>query len=123
MKTKIKKNNSVRLTNRLSKKTRIRKKVIGTLLRPRLCVYRSLNHMYAQVIDDSSGKTIAQASSVKLKTTKLNMTDKAKLVGKTIAEECAKKKLNEVVFDRNGFLYHGRVKTLADSARENGLKF
>jgi large subunit ribosomal protein L18 len=122
MKVVIKKSFSERLSNRLSKKTRIRKKVNGSSERPRLCIYRSLNHMYAQLIDDTTKKTIIQASSLDV-TQKMSMSKKAVEVGKLIAEKAKKSNIQDVVFDRNGFIYHGRVKALADSARENGLKF
>lgn len=105
-------------------KKRIRKNISGTSTRPRLSVFRSNKQIYAQVIDDVKGVTITSASShVKDSTQKVNKTDQAKLIGKEIAENASKVGIKEVVFDRNGYLYHGRVKALADSARENGLKF
>ena len=105
-------------------KKRIRKNISGTSTRPRLSVFRSNKQIYAQVIDDVKGVTIASASSnVKDSTQKVNKTDQAKLIGKVIAENASKAGIKEVVFDRNGYLYHGRVKALVDSARENGLKF
>ena len=105
-------------------KKRIRKNVSGTSTRPRLSVFRSNKQIYAQVIDDVKGVTITSASSnVKDSTQKANKTDQAKLIGKEIAENASKAGIKEVVFDRNGYLYHGRVKALAESARENGLKF
>tara|TARA_B100000886_G_scaffold331316_1_gene282696 strand:- start:637 stop:990 length:354 start_codon:yes stop_codon:yes gene_type:complete len=105
-------------------KKRIRKNISGTSTRPRLSVFRSNKQIYAQVIDDVKGVTITSASShVKDSTQKINKTDQAKLIGKEIAENALKAGINEVVFDRNGYLYHGRVKALAESARENGLKF
>ena len=105
-------------------KKRIRKSISGTSTRPRLSVFRSNKQIYAQVIDDVKGVTITSASSnVKDTTQKVNKTDQAKLIGKEIAENASKAGIKEVVFDRNGYLYHGRVKALADSARENGLKF
>ena len=105
-------------------KKRIRKNISGTPTRPRLSVFRSNKQIYAQVIDDVKGVTITSASSnVKDSTQKVNKTDQAKLVGKEIAENASKAGIKEVVFDRNGYSYHGRVKALADSARENGLKF
>ncbi|NUM60223.1 MAG: 50S ribosomal protein L18 [Bdellovibrionaceae bacterium] len=122
MKIIIKKTYSERLANRLSKKTRIRKKVAGTLIRPRLCIYRSLNNIYAQIIDDVSQKTLFQASSLEI-SSKVSLKQKAVEVGKLIAKKALENKVENVVFDRNGFIYHGRVKSLADSARENGLKF
>ena len=105
-------------------KKRIRKNISGTSTRPRLSVFRSNKQIYAQVIDDVKGVTITSASShVKDSTQKVNKTDQAKLIGKEIAENASKAGVKEVVFDRNGYLYHGRVKALAESARENGLKF
>ena len=105
-------------------KKRIRKNISGTSTRPRLSVFRSNKQIYAQVIDDVKGVTITSASSyVKDSTQKVNKTDQAKLIGKEIAENASKAGIKEVVFDRNGYLYHGRVKALAESARENGLKF
>jgi large subunit ribosomal protein L18 len=105
-------------------KKRIRKNISGTSTRPRLSVFRSNKQIYVQVIDDVKGVTITSASShVKDSTQKVNKTDQAKLIGKEIAENASKAGIKEVVFDRNGYLYHGRVKALADSARENGLKF
>jgi len=105
---------------------RIRKKMVGTQERPRLNVYRSLNHIYAQVIDDLKGVTIAAASTAEGKksdrTTGGNVVS-AKSVGKTIAERAKQKGITQVVFDRGGYLYHGRIKALADAAREAGLKF
>jgi len=106
---------------------RIRRKVTGTPERPRLCVFRSLNHIYAQIIDDGRGATLASASTVEqsvrgdLKS--LGNVAAAKVVGKVIAERAKAAGIEAVVFDRGGYLYHGRVKALADAARENGLKF
>ena len=105
-------------------KKRIRKNISGTSTRPRLSVFRSNKQIYAQVIDDVKGVTITSASShVKDSAQKVNKTDQAKLIGKEIAENASKAGIKEVVFDRNGYLYHGRVKAFAESARENGLKF
>ena len=100
---------------------RIRRKLSGTADRPRLNVYRSLNHIYAQVIDDQSGTTIVSASTIKLKSG--GNVAAAKEIGKTIAERAKEKGIKRVVFDRGGYLYHGRVKALADAAREAGLEF
>ena len=106
---------------------RVRTRVTGTPERPRLCVYRSLEHIYAQVIDDRSGRTIVSASSVD-KETKKNLKGggniaSAKAVGKIIAERAKAAGVAKVVFDRGGYKYHGRVKALADAAREAGLQF
>lgn len=106
-------------------KYRIRKKLKGTSERPRLCVFRSNSQIYAQIIDDTSGKTLVTASSMEkaLKGFKGTKTEKSVAVGKLIAEKAKQKGIQSVVFDRNGFLYHGRVKALADAAREGGLIF
>lgn len=98
----------------------LRKKVVGTDSRPRLSVFRSSKHIYAQIIDDSQSKTIIATSDIKETGTKM---EKAFKVGKKLAEKAIKKKLNNIVFDRGGFLYHGRVAKLAEGAREGGLKF
>ena len=100
---------------------RVRAKISGTAERPRLNVFRSLNHIYAQVIDDQKGITVASASSIKLKTG--GNIAAAKEIGKTIAELAIEKGVKKVVFDRGGYLYHGRVKAVADAAREAGLDF
>jgi large subunit ribosomal protein L18 len=103
---------------------RIRNKVTGTSERPRLAVFRSLKHIYAQVIDDSSGKTIASASSRdKDSSTRGANAAAAKAVGALIAKKAKDKGITQVVFDRGGYPYHGNIKALADAARENGLKF
>ena len=111
-------------------KFRIRKRVRGTEQRPRLSVFRSVSHTYVQVIDDMSGRTIASASTVEAavkgalpKEAKGGNVAGAKAIGKTIAERLIEKGVKRVVFDRNGFLYHGRVKAVADAAREAGLEF
>lgn len=102
---------------------RIRRKLAGTDERPRLNVYRSLNHIYAQVIDDQNGVTLASASTLALKVKTGGNVAAAKEIGKTIAERAVEKGIKKVVFDRGGFLYHGRIKALADAAREAGLEF
>lgn len=106
-------------------KNSIRKKVSGTPARPRLSVFRSNTGIYAQLIDDASGKTLAGASSMikEIKAAAGTKTDKSKLVGMEIAKRAKEKGIETVVFDRNGFQYHGRVKALAEGAREGGLKF
>jgi large subunit ribosomal protein L18 len=110
---------------RLRRKAHIRKRVEGSQHRPRLTVYRSLNHIYAQVIDDVSGKTLASASTLspELKEAKGKKKERAKEVGKLVARKCQEAKIETVVFDRNGFVYHGRIAAVADGAREGGLKF
>ena len=111
-------------------KFRLRKRTTGNTERPRLTVFRSVAHMYVQVVDDSSGQTIASASTVEpavkgslKKDAKGGNVAGAKLIGKAIAERLLEKGVKRVVFDRNGFLYHGRVKAVADAAREAGLEF
>jgi len=106
---------------RQKRHNRVRKIVEGTAARPRLVVTRTLKEIYAQVIDDKAGKTLASASSLKIK--KGNKTEKAKEVGAAVAKAALATKIDTVVFDRSGNAYHGRVKALAESARENGLKF
>jgi large subunit ribosomal protein L18 len=106
---------------------RVRQKVSGTPERPRLAVYRSLNHIYAQVIDDGAGKTLVSASSVDKETRKQTKgggnVATAKVIGKIIAERAKAAGISQVVFDRGGYKYHGRVEALAQAAREAGLKF
>ena len=107
---------------RARRRARVRRTVQGTDRRPRLSVYRSNKHMYAQVISDESGKTIVAASTLKVDGATGNR-KAAKEVGERIAELCRAQNINEVVFDRNGFLYHGRIKEVAEAARAAGLKF
>jgi large subunit ribosomal protein L18 len=102
---------------------RIREKLSGTTERPRLNVFRSLNHIYAQVIDDQKGETLASVSTLALKLKTGGNVAAAKEIGKAIAEKATAKGIKRVVFDRGGFLYHGRIKALADAAREGGLEF
>ena len=111
--------------NRIRKRihARIRQKLSGTAERPRLNVYRSLNHLYAQVVDDQKGETLVAASSLALKLKTGGNVAAAKEIGKSIAEKAKEKGIKKVVFDRGGFLYHGRIKALADAAREAGLEF
>ena len=109
---------------RLRRHTRVRGKVSGTAERPRLNVYRSLNHIYAQIIDDVQGVTLAAASSVEKDFGMAGGNkEAAKKVGELIAKRAAEKGIIDVVFDRGGYIYHGRVKELAEGAREGGLKF
>jgi len=113
---------------RLRRKRSIRKKITGTDVRPRLSIFKSSIHIYAQIIDDISGVTLASASSLdkeikSLLNDDMNKTEKSKVIGKKIAERALLKEISTVSFDRNGYIYHGRVKALADSAREAGLKF
>lgn len=109
---------------RKKRKARIRKKVNGSAERPRLVVFRSNKHIYAQIIDDLAGATLASASTLSLEGENIRLTvENAKMVGKKVAEEAIKKSITSVVFDRNGFVYHGRIKAVADGAREGGLNF
>ncbi|HTN85773.1 50S ribosomal protein L18 [Sorangium sp. So ce388] len=117
----------MKIVGRERRKLRIRKKVEGTPERPRLSVFRSSKHIYAQVIDDVSGKTLAHASTLskdlKGSLDEDNKVEAAKKVGALIARICKEKQIDKVVFDRNGYLYHGRVSALAQAAREAGLDF
>jgi large subunit ribosomal protein L18 len=116
-----------RLAGRSRRKLRIRKKVRGTPERPRLTVYRSLKHIYAQVIDDATGETLVAASTLskelqgQLKAT--GNANAAQAVGELVANKARERGITKVVFDRNGFLYHGRIKQLAEAARQKGLEF
>ena len=112
------------VTGRARRKRRIRKKVFGTGERPRLSVFRSAKHIYAQVIDDTSGKTLVSTSTTaKGLTIDGDKTAEAKAIGIAIAKAAIERGIEKVVFDRNGYIYHGRVKALADGAREGGLNF
>lgn len=111
-----------KVQKRLRVKRRVRKNIYGTAERPRLSVYRSNKEIYAQLINDDAGETIATASS-REKGVSGTKTEKANNVGKTLAEKAKKAGVETVVFDRNGYVYHGRVKSLAEGAREGGLKF
>lgn len=102
---------------------RVRVKVTGTSECPRLSVFRSNKHIFAQVIDDTKGETLASASTLALKLEGSNNTEAAIAVGKEVAKQAQAKNINKVVFDRGGYLYHGRIKALADAAREAGLEF
>ena len=108
---------------RLHRKSRVRKKIRGSSERPRLAVFRSLKHIYAQVIDDDAGVTLAFASSREKALAEGDKTARAKAVGDAVAKRCSEKGVKAVVFDRGGYLYHGRVKAVAEAAREAGLEF
>ena len=112
---------SVKSTARKSRHNRVRAKIQGTAARPRLAAFRSLKATYAQLINDEDGKTICSSSSLKAKKAAKN--DQAKEVGLDIAKKAKEQKIEEVVFDRGGYKYHGRVKNVAEGAREGGLKF
>lgn len=118
---------NIRLEARKRRQSRVRKKVLGTAERPRLCVFRSAAHIYAQVIDDVTGVTLAAVSTLspglKDSLKGLKKAEAAKAVGKAIAEAAKSKGCQQVVFDRNGFLYHGRIMALSEGAREGGLDF
>lgn len=103
--------------------SRIRKKVRGTASRPRLAIFRSLNHIYAQVIDDEKGVTLCSASTVEKAVGKGGNIESAKVIGRLIAERAKERGIAAVVFDRGGYIYHGRVRSLAEAAREAGLQF
>ncbi|MEK6692533.1 MAG: 50S ribosomal protein L18 [Nitrospirota bacterium] len=123
-----------RVVSRLRRHKRIRKKVSGTTVSPRLNIFRSARHIYCQIIDDTKGVTLASASTLdeeikgsvlsgKKKNEKWRKADSAKVVGAAIAKRALEKGIEKVVFDRGGYLYHGRIKALAEAARESGLKF
>lgn len=119
-----------KIIERSRRASRVREKISGTTERPRLCVRRSLNHFYAQIVDDLNGKTIVQTGSISKEITdkvkaqgKINKTEISKLVGELIAEKAKEKGISTVVFDRKGYLFHGRVKAFADAARSKGLIF
>jgi large subunit ribosomal protein L18 len=120
-----------KLEGRNRRKLRIRKTVNGTAARPRLTVFRSAKHIYAQVIDDDCGMTVASASTLSAEVkvpdgadaSKRKKADAAKAVGALVAQRCKERSIEQVVFDRNGYRYHGRIKALADGARAAGLKF
>jgi large subunit ribosomal protein L18 len=118
---------NIRQQARLKRKKRIRKKIFGTQQRPRLSVFRSSKHIYAQVVDDAAGQTLAAASTMDKEAKNgpkfENKVEAAKFVGKLVGERTLGKGIKEVVFDRNGFLYHGRIKSLSEGAREAGLVF
>ena len=116
----------IRRQSRLARHERIRKQTSGTAVRPRLCVRRSLNHMYAQIIDDSTGRSLIQISSLAPELRKESELDKSGIssaLGKLIAVKAIEQGIKQVVFDRGGYLYHGRVKAVAEAAREAGLEF
>ncbi len=123
MRLTTRKHSSVKDVSRQKKKARIRRKLSGDESRPRLCVFRSTKHIYAQVIDDVTGKTLVAASTLDVEGSKNANKETASAIGKEIAKRAQQKNIKAVVFDRNGYLYHGRVKALADGAREAGLQF
>jgi len=118
---------NIRKQARIKRKKRIRKKVSGTAQRPRLSVFRSAKHMYAQIVDDTAGRTLAAAATTEKQVRDMprfeNKRAAANYIGRLVAERALDKGIEQVVFDRNGFLYHGRVKSLSEGARKAGLKF
>jgi len=118
----IKKRNPLKLRKRLRNKARLRKKIFGTNKRPRLVVFRSQKHIYAQLVNDVSGQVLASASTLKIGNEGTNCKG-AEKAGETIAKVALDKNIKKVVFDRNGFIYHGRVRSLAEAARKSGLIF
>ena len=123
MRIRTTKHTASKAVSREKKKLRIRKKVTGSAERPRLCIFRSARHVYAQVIDDVTGATLVAASTLDTDGVKGANKDACMAIGKEIAKRAIGKNIKVVVFDRNGYLYHGRVKSLAEAAREAGLKF
>lgn len=125
MATKIRRTTSNKQKVRYKRKLRIRSSIEGTLARPRLAVFRSNKYLYVQLIDDVKGHTLVSASTLEeeMKTRTSDTIDGAKTLGNLVAKRALAKNINQVVFDRSGYLYHGRIKALADAAREGGLKF
>lgn len=123
MKLKMRKKTSAKRAGRIVKKLRIRKKIFGTTERPRLCIYKSLKYFSAQVVDDSQNKTIVSMTTKGLEIKNKKNTDAAKALGQAFGKKLIDQKIDKVVFDRNGFIYHGRVKAFAEAAREAGLQF
>lgn len=122
------KSNDLKKKRRLRRKLSVRKEISGTADKPRMTVTKSLKHIYAQIIDDEAGKTLASASTLNKDvaekiTPKTNKIEKSKLVGAAIAKLAVERNIKKIAFDRNGYLYHGRIKAIADAARENGLEF
>ena len=113
----------IKKLTRARRKHRIRSKIAGTAKKPRLTVFRSLSHTYAQLIDDEHGKTLASANDNELKNVKATKVEKAGKVGELIAERAVKIKIDQAIFDKSSYKYHGRVKAVADGARKGGLKF
>lgn len=122
MKLVLKKRTSPKVNGRMKKKVRIRKTLKGTEERPRLCVFKSAKHIYAQIISDVTGNTLVSSSSVEVDA-KVTGKELAKFIGADVAKKAIQKNIKAVVFDRNGYLYHGRIQSLADGAREAGLNF
>lgn len=122
MKLLVRRKTAPKVTARIKKKVKIRKRLEGVQERPRLVVYKSLSHIYAQIVQDDKAATLVASSSLK-SNEKVSKKEQARLVGLDIGKKALAKQINQVVFDRSGYRYHGRVKALADGAREAGLKF
>ncbi len=123
MRIRTSKHTATRAVAREKKKLKIRKRVIGSAERPRLCIFRSSKHVYAQVIDDATGVTLVAASTLDTDGVSGANKEACAAIGKEVAKRAVAKNIKQVVFDRNGYLYHGRVKSLAEAAREGGLEF
>ena len=123
IRVRFKKNQPLNVRKRIKNKAIIRKKISGTKERPRLVVFRSHRHIYAQLVDDSLQKTVAGVSTLKIKEGKKTPCEQATVLGENLAEIAKKKGIKKVVFDRNGYIYHGRIKAIADGARKAGLVF
>ena len=123
MRIRTSKHTATRAVSREKKKLKIRKRVTGSAERPRLTIFRSAKHVYAQVIDDASGTTLVSASTLDTDGVKGANKDACAAIGKEVAKRAVGKNIKQVVFDRNGYLYHGRVQALAEAAREGGLEF
>ncbi len=123
MRIRTSKHTSTRAVSREKKKLKIRKRVTGSAERPRLTIFRSAKHVYAQVIDDATGTTLVSASTLDTDGVKGANKDACAAIGKEVAKRAVGKNIKQVVFDRNGYLYHGRVQALAEAAREGGLEF
>lgn len=126
MRLRFNKKTSDRVKARMKNKVRIRKKLSGTSERPRLAVFRSSRHIYAQLIDDTQGKTLVSASTLEIKSGDkkgFSSREAAKTIGEKLAKRALEKNIKNVVFDRSGYVYHGRIRALADGAREAGLQF
>jgi large subunit ribosomal protein L18 len=115
--------NKIKREKRLKRQNRVRARIFGTAKKPRLTVFRSLKHIYAQLIDDTKGRTLAASSSLELKKNRLTSKEIPQEVGKILAKKAQAKKIKQVVFDRGGYLYHGQVKALAEGAKKGGLEF
>ena|ERR1017187_9516383 len=123
MAIKFNKSTDTKRVSRFKKKMRIRKDVLGSIERPRLTVFKSTNHLYAQLIDDGAGRTLVSASTLETEVGGRSNKTSAKKLGSVVAKRAVEKNITNVVFDRNGYRYHGKIKEIAEAAREAGLKF